>query len=223
MQIEFYNDDKAIVEFFPPRPANKVIPDWYKELPMHIVKASENINVPTIKHCMPVQDMITSGYIIFNPYETHLIPNKNHLGYDDFLSKCPHKPHVGGHHHLQLPLEIQGKNNNYFKIGNSWIVRTPPGYSCLFVQPFYQMEERFQMLPAIVDTDRHDMTIEFPGYLLTDKPVILQPGDPLMQVIPFKRDDWEMVVEQQPKKRSLLEFYWESAYRRVFHSKKLFK
>lgn len=223
MQIEFYNDDEAIVEHFSPKPANKVIPDWYRDLPMQIVKRAENIDVPTIKHCMPVQDMIMSGYILFNSYETHLIPGKNHLGYDDFMTKCPHKPNIGAHHHLQWPLEISGKNHNYFKIGNSWLIRTPPGYSCLFVQPFYQMEERFQMLPAIVDTDKHDMTIEFPGYLLTDKEVVIQPGDPIMQVIPFKRDEWSMTASHRPKKRSLLEFYWQSAYRRIFHQKKSFK
>lgn len=223
MQIEFYNDDQAIVDLFPPKPANKVVPDWYKDLPMWIDRPSEKVHVPTIKHCMPVQDMITSGYILFNHYETHLIPTKNQWGYDDYFVKCPHKPHIGAHHHLQMPLEIDGKNQNYFKIANSWMIKTPPGYSCLFVQPFYHMEERYRLLPGIVDTDLHDMSIEFPGFLLSQEDVILQPGDPLIQIIPFKRDEWSMTVQHQVKKRSKLEFFWEAAYRRVFHQKKSFK
>lgn len=223
MQIEFYNDDAAVVEHFSPKPANKVIPNWYKDLPMWVDQPKEQIHVPTIKHCMPVQDMITSGYILFNAYETHLLPKTDAQGYTDFFVKCPHKPHVGMHHHFQLPLELAGTKQFYFKIANSWMIKTPPGYSCLFIQPFYNLEDRYQLFPGIVDTDVHDMSIEFPGYMLTNKEIILQPGDPLIQVIPFKRDDWEMQVGQLPKKRSRLEFYWEAAYRRVFHKKKSFK
>jgi len=223
MQIEFYNDDQAIVDNFSPRPANKVIPEWYKDLPMWVDRPRENIHVPTIKHCMPVLDMMSSGYIIFNAYETHIIPNSNNQVLTDFFVKCPHKPHVGMHHHFQLPLEVGGKKQFYFKIANSWIIKTPPGYSCLFVQPFYHLEERFKLFPGIVDTDLHDMPIEFPGYMTSDGEISLQPGDPLIQVIPFKREDWGMTVACQPKKRSKLEFYWEAAYRRVFHRKKSFK
>ncbi len=222
MQIEFICEDQAMVDFFPPRPANKVVPEWYKELPMRVVKPAEKIDVPTIKHCMPVQDMITSGYIIFNTYEFTLYPNKNGP-YDDFKSQCPHRPYLGAHHHFQWPMEIEGQNKHYFKIAQPWMIKTPPGYSCLLVQPFYHLEERFRLLPGIIDTDKHDMTVEIPGYLTTNDPVHLEPGIPLLQVIPFKREDWTMTAEAKPKKRSLLEFYWESAYRRIFHSKKSFK
>ena len=34
MNIEFYSDDRAVVEHFPPKPANKVVPEWYKEMPL---------------------------------------------------------------------------------------------------------------------------------------------------------------------------------------------
>jgi hypothetical protein len=67
------------------------------------------------------------------------------------------------------------------------------------------------------------MLIELPGYLTSDQEVKINPGDPLVQVIPFKRESWTMTCEHQPTKRSKLEFFLESAYRKVFHNKKEFK
>ena len=222
MDIEFYTDDESIVEFFPPKSANKVVPEWYKEMSMRRVNRIKNIDVPTIKHCMPVQDMITSGYIIFNTYEVNLYPNE-HDGYQDFKGECPHMPYVGGHHHEQFPMILDDKARHYFKIAQPWMVKTPPGYSSLFVQPFYHLEERYQLLPAIVDTDKHDMLVELPGYIKSKTPVSIESGAPLVQVIPFKREDWTMKAYHRPKHRSKLEFLLEAAHRRLFHQKKSFK
>ena len=83
MNIEFYTDDPAALEFFPPQPANKAIPDWYRDIPMRRTNTFDKIDVRTIKHCAPVQDMITSGYIIFNSYEVTLTAGQTGK-YEDF-------------------------------------------------------------------------------------------------------------------------------------------
>ena len=67
------------------------------------------------------------------------------------------------------------------------------------------------------------MLVEIPGFLTTDKPVTIASGAPLIQVIPFKREDWEMTTVHKPKHKSRLEFIYEQAYRKLFHSKKSFK
>jgi hypothetical protein len=74
-----------------------------------------------------------------------------------------------------------------------------------------------------VDTDKHDLLIEVPGYLTTNKPVTLESGAPLVQVIPFLREDWKMTASYMPKHKSRLDFILEQAYRKLFHSKKSFK
>ena len=54
----------------------------------------------------------------------------------------------------------------------------------------------------------------------------LQPGEPLAQVIPFKREDWEMeleVNENSIKRNSALKFFLSDAYSKIFHRKKKFK
>ena len=222
MQIEFFCDDAAVVEFFSPKPANKVVPEWYRDLPTWKKNPFEGVDAPTIKNCMPAQDMLLAGYIIFNTYELTLVPESK-TKYQEFQAICPHRPHISSHHHEQMPVSIAGEKKHYFKVAQPWIIKTPPGYSCIIQQPFYHFEQRYQILPAIVDTDQHDLNIEIPGFLLSDEPVKIESGAPFIQVIPFKREDWTMSAVHQPRKRSRLEFLWQAAYRTVFHSKKNFK
>lgn len=225
MDIKFTATDPAAIEHFPPRPANKLVPDWYRDLDMWKKNQYPGEGWPTIKHCVPVQDMITSGYILTNPYDTIIQPFEAE-GITDYETKSVVRDYVKSHDHEQCPVKINGQSKHYFKINQPWIIRTPPGYSCLFVQPFYHFEERFTLLPSIVDTDNHDMEVSFPGYTLTDKEFKLEPGQPLMQVIPFKRDDWTMTVEHAPGVRSKLESMRAAGmagYRTLFHKKKSFK
>jgi len=222
MDIKFTTDDPAVAEYFPVKPANKVIPEWYRDLDMWKKNQYPGKGLPTIKHCMPVQDMLTSGYIIFNTYDTVIHPIKTGR-FTDYKASCPSQDYISSHQFDQCPVKMHGDYKHYFKIKQPWIIKTPPGYSCLFLQPFYHFEERYTLMPSIVDTDVHDLAVEIPGWMDTEEDLILKPGDPIMQVIPFKRDEWEMTVEHAPAKRSLLNFILTAGYRTIFHKKKTFK
>ncbi len=222
MQIEFLCEDPAVLQLYPPKPANKVIPSWYKDLSVWKKDDALNIDTPTIKNCMPAQDYMLSGYIIFNTYEFTLLAKKNDL-YENIEAVCPHMAHLSSHHHEQMPVQIKGSRKQYFKIAQPWMVKTPPGYSCLFQQPFYHFEERYQLLPAIVDTDLHDLNVEIPGYLLTNESVKIESGTPLVQVIPFKRDNWHSNMKVASFGKSKLANFPNKGYQREFHSKKNYK
>ena len=88
-------------------------------------------------------------------------------------------------------------------------------------------------MPAIVDTDKHDLPINFTGHLnVFDEKVTIKPGDPLVQVIPFKRDAWTMNIEKGPQKNSLMALFINKQrgvrhkalrlYKNLFHTKKKF-
>jgi hypothetical protein len=84
---------------------------------------------------------------------------------------------------------------------NPWHIETPPGYSCLIVQPLNHFEDRWQILPGVVDTDQFSLQINFP-MLWTAKNFkgVIEQGTPIAQVIPFKREDWGMeIVDTEPK------------------------
>ena len=79
---------------------------------------------------------------------------------------------------------------NYFKLQVPWQIVTPKGYSCLFIQPFYHFQENFTVLPAIIDTDTSDMINQNLPCVHRKHEFNILPGDPVVQIIPFKRDEW---------------------------------
>lgn len=64
---------------------------------------------------------------------------------------------------------VKNKNLPFHKIKNPWTIITPPGYSCLFVSPLNNSDDRFTILPGIVDTDKYTLEVNFPFVVNGDK------------------------------------------------------
>jgi hypothetical protein len=76
------------------------------------------------------------------------------------------------------------------KFHNPWTIRTPPGWSCLFVPPLNRPNGVFEVLSGFVDTDTYVAPVNFPFVAIADDGVHTLPkGTPLIQVIPFLRDE----------------------------------
>ena len=199
-----------------PKPAKKFVPDWYKkmgninECPMtrRDGKAQVIDDVPTIKKCMPIRDYLTSGYII--PAWVDIKITTNSDGKYENISREPYNPQgeyrVGCEWHgiKQLegsPLENFIDGEKCLKLISPWTITTPKGYSTLFTSPFYT-EGDITALPAIVDTDLHDIPVNFPCLLNSNKCDIKR-GTPLIQAFPFKRENWDSEVSavDLPKRR----------------------
>lgn len=226
MEIEFQCTDPHVLKYFPIVPAKDSLPDWYSKL-----KATE----PTIARCIPVRDIVTAGYIIPNAYEQAVGAEQENdieqvgrvypverIG--EFYEHMNHMTHPNaGHTHEQCPVEIDGKKKAYFKITLPWRIKTPKNYSCLFIQPFYQFQEDITVMPAIIDTDVFDLSmVNFPCYLNKEE-AFLKPGRPLVQVIPFKRDEWtHKLTVTQPSTSSKMNLFLHNMYKRAFHQKKKF-
>lgn len=222
MLIEFVCGNQEIINDYPVKPASKIIPDWYKNLDLRAVDSSLGLDLPTIKKCLPVQDLLLAGYIISNNVDITLTP-KERFGYSDFQYECEYQQFVGAMHHVQCPVHINDQAKNYFKIAQPWIIKTPPGYSCLVLQPFYHFEQRFTLLPAIIDTDHLDQPMELPGWIDSNHSITIEKGTPLAQIIPFKRDVWSMKMSAKEPQRSLLADLETDRYRQLFHQKKTFR
>ena len=87
----------------------------------------------------------------------------------------------------------------------------------------------FKILPGIVDTDTYTPPVNFP-FVLTDENYegLIPAGTPLAQVIPFKRESWEMSFGSQKEKdranddsvTSRSRFF--DAYKNLFRQKKTY-
>jgi len=217
--IEFsaHEDYFALKEDYP-TPIKLNIPEWYKKLEHTILNK-------TIKGCIPFLDTLTSGYLLKIPqdfYVRHNVDNKNEkeefkdsfqtFGLHD-QSQLLNAKHVNlnsgfdTHPIKQLegsPLINKNKNLPFYKILNPWKIKTPKGYSCLFVPPLNNSDDRFSIIPGIVDTDTFPNEVNFPIVINGDKyPTLettIKKGTPYVQVIPFKRDTWNMELKSRQQK-----------------------
>ena len=214
--IEFsaHEDYFALKEDYP-TPIKLNIPEWYKKLEHSFLNK-------TIKGCMPFLDTLTSGYLLKIPqdfYIRHNVKNEHNLN-DSFqtfglhdMSQLLHAKSINLNSGLDVHSlkQVEGsqfieKNKNlpFYKILNPWKIKTPKGYSCLFVPPLNNTDDRFSIIPGIVDTDTFPNEINFPIVINGDKYPILETsikkGTPYVQIIPFKRDSWKMVIKSREQK-----------------------
>jgi len=229
--ITFSTSDREALNDFPPLPAGKMIPDWFKDVPVDLPKIGEYTqpDTPSIKRCMPVLDYLTTGYIIRASYEIHIKELMDNNFMHGFDSRCrDHHTVVSKHPWHQAPFTINGKKSHYLKITQPWHVKTAPGYSCMYFDPYYHLRKEFSLFPGIIDTDGHNEPAGLVG-LIKEKEFIIKPGDPLIVVFPFKREDWQLHTEFRDNEYEKSSFkyriasYWSGFYQRLFHVKKNFK
>jgi hypothetical protein len=79
-----------------------------------------------------------------------------------------------------------------------WSVKTPPGYSAIFTHPIHKDPVPFLAIGGLVDTDDFITDGHLSFLIQKDFVGVIKQGTPLVQVIPFLREDWEMeTVEPQ--------------------------
>lgn len=75
-QIITFTNTFGVEDLYPPEPASKNIPQWYKDMDSYMsgekVPDGNGGTTGTIKRCMPVFDAINSGYIIKTPVDVYV-------------------------------------------------------------------------------------------------------------------------------------------------------
>jgi hypothetical protein len=217
------------LDFFPPKPAVKEVPDWYKKTPEYVGnqgKAIVNNNIThTIKKCIPVFDAMTAGYILYTQVDVQ-ITQQNGLPYYTWSSQDA----ISWHPIEQAPVHPNMNKVPYPKWNNPYAITTPSGYSTLFIPPMHNPNGIFTVLPGLVDTDTYKAPVNFPFTLNDVKWEGLIPaGTPMVQVIPIKRDVWEHKIgsdkenAEQSFVTAKLKTLFFNSYKRQFWSRKEYK
>jgi hypothetical protein len=171
-----------------PIPARSLLPDWFKKLKGFANQDPDSGTVwpnRTIKRCPPVLDAMVSGWILTTPAEMEVSINDDGSGVEwhtDFTHSVIEEhatQQIKGHPSLpRLPLKIM----------NYWHMRTPPGWSTLFVSPLNRENKYFEPMAGVVETDKYLEFVNFPSFLKPKGTTLLIPrGYPVVQAIPFKR------------------------------------
>lgn len=181
----------------PPVPASRVVPEWYRTMP------GSREQVETVKKCIPFLDALTSGYVITLDADVYWNEETQ-----TFHSESPIQ--MQSDHMISQTQDIvidERFDPQPHKWINHWEVQTPKGYSCLFIHPLDRLDLPFYSLTGVVDTDRHPLVVNFPFLFKKGFSGVIPKGTPIIQVIPFKRDNWKSEIsDDKPYDREELEY-----------------
>ena len=206
-------EDKDVIA--EPIPAKSVVPVWFRHLPgVDKSQVGATNNGLTVKRCMPFVDALSAGWIIPLAAEVRLDINEggqtvtagwefdremvsNHAAFQ--LAGSPYDPHP--------PM----------KFHNYWTIRTPEGWSCLFLPPINRPNGVIEVLSGLVDTDTYTSPVNLPFVAVApDGVYTLKKGTPLVQVIPFRRS--ELALESSIRVESEKEGEERERIRRSTHA-----
>lgn len=177
-------------------PSSSLIPQWYKDIPVvKDYKLTGTGAVGTnVKHCTPFLDAMISGY-------TMVLSDDIHVRWEDgkpFINWRTAKIQVTEHsfdqyNGVSVP---SGFYPHVLKWHNEFFIELPEGYSLWCTHPANRFDLPFQVVTGFVDADTFPLAIQFPFFIKKDWEGIIEAGTPLAQLIPIKRENWELVTEK---------------------------
>lgn len=223
--LEFICSEENLLEILEkPSPAKRITPEWFKKSFRYKdnIKDVDHNGDPnsTIKKCLPVTDMFMAGYHI--PLSSDIwVENRgeNNMTFRWATDQMEAVTLQSASQHTEYPTPW-GYCKSVFKWTNPWIVKTPPGWSCLFLHPQHHEELPFRSLSALVDTDRFPAPVNIPFFIHKGYEGLISRGTPFVQIIPFKRE--EFYTKFSFDKGNVLKSLWDKAHSVFFDRYKKF-
>jgi hypothetical protein len=188
----------------PIKPASEFVPDWWKKLGKTYTKNPINYGeeeiAPTAKSCPGIFDFSRAGYILPMWADMYFKWHEGDLdGWDMFTTEIVNKLDnaITMHNYEQVSGAPFLENNcqAMVKINSPWYMQVPKGVSLFLTQPFYHNNNDFTVCPGIIDPEVDRISNKelncFIKLNTPDKIIKLKRGQPLMQIIPFVRAEYE--------------------------------
>jgi hypothetical protein len=231
-KIEFYPWLPEVEGFkTPATPASTVIPEWYKNIRpftqgnKYSAQSANQTNF-TIKKCVPVLDAMSAGYTVCLQNDVVVEKNEN----DETVFNWKSGGSLIESHSTNQIAEEFVPSNYYpspFKFMQMFGIKVPRGYSIWITHPVNRNDLPFLTLTGFVDADSYHEPINFPFFIQKDFVGIIKHGTPIAQIIPVKRDKWQMIEKKYTKKVVVQSYkkYWTwayEAYKKIHWSRKSF-
>ena len=184
-------------------PALRALPQWYKDkkrAPLNTLPYAES-DRGTIKACPAMLDSMSQGYILPLWTDLYVEPTQNPES-GATMPKFTWAGDMKGPNSIPLMTLFSSEatkglpnadNLSSFKLHSPWILKTPKGYSTLFIAPLNNKDIMFEAISGVIHTDVFTTYINVP-FIWTGPPDftgVIKKGTPLVQMIPFKRDSFE--------------------------------
>jgi hypothetical protein len=205
--------------FSVPSTTQSTIPKWYKEADRfakhpytgEYYQANDQVcpfpkegttddygKIPTWKACPAILDAFSTGYVLKTPCDITFFKNDNGIidfkildpNHQDFCSKRSPMPQFEHPH---------GFYKDHFAWYSDWGLELPEGYSALFMTPMNRFDLPFLNTTGVVDSDKVHILGTFPFFIAEGWEGTIPAGTPYMQILPFKREDWQHEIQIQEK------------------------
>ena len=211
LKIKFVPTSPEYSDLLVPEPATRHVPEWYvslskfensnseKHLHPNNAVGSDSAAVFT-KMCPPFLDALTAGYMYVLEDDLHIDLDKDGKpvltwGIDRLL--------VDKRPKIDLPVPDNCHPIHYGWRMN-WYYETPPGYSILITHPMNRHDLPFYTMSGIVESDIWGLPVFTTFFLKRNFRGTIPKGTPIFQIIPFKRDNWELELDD---KEETLDFH----------------
>ena len=234
-KIKFILIDKDLSQACPaPVSASSKIPDWWKKQLSYFKNDKNIINgsqLLTIKKCAAIFDSMSIGYYLLAPSDIS-IDATGEVVKIEIPAGIAHmvKEFISRHSNEQIdnyPID-DSYHKDVIRIHPQWVVKTKRGFSCLFINPMNYSNNSILAIPGVIDTDSYlsDGFLSF--FIKKGFKGIIPQGTPLIQVIPFKRQNWihSILLDGSDiikKQRLAIRSTYQNGYKNKFWFRKNFK
>jgi hypothetical protein len=165
------------------------VPQWYKD-GNRFVPGERPFNNQAMKLCMPFLDALTSGYCV--ELMTDLVVERHgdtvELIWPENSFQIVQKREAGTNPTVPVPI---GCDPEHYIWRLQVALELPKGYSAIFTHPMNRYDLPFISMSGIVDADTAIGTGNLPFFLKSNFEGIIPAGTPIIQIIPFKRENWQ--------------------------------
>ena len=172
------------------------IPQWFKDIKPYGLSNLEWDSTGRIKKnaksCIPFLDTFTSGYTVelWCDVYINMSGTEREMRWGAGAGVMNPPVHVREAKDHLIPTPTGYDDISHFVWILPYAFKTPPGYSSYMTHPINRYDLPFLTLTGIVDTDKIMHGGNVPFFLKKDFVGVLKKGTPIIQILPFKRDNW---------------------------------
>jgi len=202
---------KPICDLYPIISAKKTEKSWWKKMKLHYDVFFSNkrdyfkTTSPTIKYCPGIYDFTNAGYILPAWQDFQFWVNDDGDVEWEVPEQMGRIENITAHPKEQVDTSpILGETASYLlKLISPWSISTSKGTSLIYGKPFYHYSNDFDVCPGVIDSDmdrgpNKEINV-FIRFNVRNKIIHIKAGQPLMQIIPFKRRNWKLTYVKMDK------------------------
>jgi len=215
-------------------------PSWWKDMPRYYSTADEMFgqnlrDFSTVRNCPAISDSMNFGYTLYLPYDIYIDATE-----DDFIKfyhKTPKYNSSNDDTNEYIGLTNKTATSDFYipegytgpiiRINLLWGIKTDPGYSIFVTQPAHRFDLPLLAIAGVIDTDTFPAREAYNFFVKKGFVGTIKAGTPLVQVLPFKREDFvSQIIENDQyyylKIMNKLTSTFTNGYKKFFWHRKKF-